>query len=265
MVRFFWSQNTLEDMVGKLTGHEIGDTLHTETLFRGNTLTTKALDHMMKLIGMNYLREVLQPIIDEVMESTLDYEVDPLRLDEKKDSLQNNWKNLLALVNTVWDRIVLMAPKMPGTMSRILGVLQLQVHEKWGSGEPTVRYTVTSAFVFLRFFCAAILGPKLFGLTDALPSEKKSRTLTLVSKTIQNLSNLAVFGQKEPFMKPMNEFINDNLSKMKKYLDEVSNVNATPCDIKSFDVDAGNELAMLEWHFGNVVEKMKAAPVVDDV
>ena len=36
------------------------------TLFRGNSLVTKAIDEFMKLAGMQYLHDTLKCLIDEV-------------------------------------------------------------------------------------------------------------------------------------------------------------------------------------------------------
>lgn len=62
------------------------------------------------------------------------------------------------------------------------------------------RYISISGFIFLRFFTPAIFGPTLFGLKIGVQDEKSKRRFTLVAKTLQNLSNFAVFGKKEPFM-----------------------------------------------------------------
>lgn len=37
------------------------------TIFRGNSLTSKCIDETMKLAGMHYLQVTLKPIIDEVV------------------------------------------------------------------------------------------------------------------------------------------------------------------------------------------------------
>ena len=48
------------------------------------------------------------------------------------------------------------------------------------------------------------------------------RFQTLISKTVQNLSNLAEFGYKEPYMADMNEFITGNIDNMKSFIDSAS-------------------------------------------
>lgn len=141
--------------------------------------------------------------------------------------------------------------------------------------DDSVRYTCVSAFLFLRFFVPAILGPKLFGLIEsrdqctcnsvflnkskslqyyrnaiihfhqihfeinclisflvlflsffkknglnsALMDSQVSRTLTLLAKTLQNLANLIEFGQKEPYMIPLNGFISKHRRNMEEFLD----------------------------------------------
>ena len=51
------------------------------------------------------------------------------------------------------------------------------------------------------------------------PDMKTSRTLTLLAKTLQNLSNLCEFGYKEAYMKDMNELITDRMQDFRNYID----------------------------------------------
>jgi len=93
------------------------------------------------------------------------------------------------------------------------------------------KYTVVSGFIFLRFFNPAILGPKLFYLMDIHPDVKVNRSLILLSKTLQNLANLAEFSGKEDFMLSMNEFVLYNMENLKTFIDELSTcpeANYTP-------------------------------------
>lgn len=80
--------------------------------------------------------------------------------------------------------------------------------------EPNIRYMAVSGFIFLRFFGPALLGPKLFGLRDEHADAVVSRTLTLATKTLQNLASLCEFGQKEPYMIDLNSLINERKEAM---------------------------------------------------
>jgi len=48
--------------------------------------------------------------------------------------------------------------------------IQKTAHQKFGADETksSVRYTTVSGFLFLRFFCPAVLTPKFFGLLNGL-------------------------------------------------------------------------------------------------
>jgi hypothetical protein len=49
--------------------------------------------------------------------------------------------------------------------------------------------TGPSGFIWLRFICAALISPKLFGLVDETISPEKARDLLLIAKVLQNLGN----------------------------------------------------------------------------
>ena len=127
------------------------------------------------------------------------------------------------------------------TLREIFGHLQQKVEAKYGNRpedrkSKEVRYTVVAGFLFLRFFCPAILSPKLFSLAKGRlehylahlnlnldhPPMKAARAFTLIAKTLQNLANLVEFGWKEEYMKDMNVFIVENLVNMKGFLDKIS-------------------------------------------
>lgn len=57
----------IEQLIDVLANYEAGITTDANTLFRGNSLTTKVVDEFMKKVGMAYLQRTLQSIIDEVL------------------------------------------------------------------------------------------------------------------------------------------------------------------------------------------------------
>jgi neurofibromin 1 len=74
----------------------------------------------------------------------------------------------------------------------------------------------------LRFFCPAIVAPEVEGLINTVPSKDMRRGLTLIAKIIQNLANNVLFGAKEPYMFPLNDFLTDEIYRVTTFLREIS-------------------------------------------
>lgn len=132
-------------------------------LFRGNTLLTKALDCHMKRLGHDYLEEVLGEKIRHIDESNPECEVDPNRVQDP-DDLQRNWRTLSALIESVWTSISGSALRCPPELRLIFRHIAACADDRYGDFLRTVTYSSVSGFLFLRFFCPALLNPHLFGL-----------------------------------------------------------------------------------------------------
>ena len=87
---------------------------------------------------------------------------------------------------------------------------------------PEAKYTAVGAFVFLRFFCPAIVAPEVEGLVSNAPSKEMRRGLLLIAKVVQNLANNVLFGAKEPYMFPLNDFLAQNIYRVTTFLREIS-------------------------------------------
>lgn len=87
---------------------------------------------------------------------------------------------------------------------------------------PEAKYTAVGAFIFLRFFCPAIVAPDVEGLVSTVPSKEMRRGLLLIAKIIQNLANNVLFGAKEPYMFPLNEFLSQNIYDVTTFLRKIS-------------------------------------------
>lgn len=84
------------------------------------------------------------------------------------------------------------------------------------------KYTAVGAFIFLRFFCPAIVAPEAENLVATPPSKEMRRGLLLIAKVIQNLANNVLFGAKEPYMYPLNDFLTQNIYRVTTFLREIS-------------------------------------------
>lgn len=218
MINLHDSEERALQFVQDLLAYEISTISSPDVIFRANTIGSKTLDVYLKMVGMGYLKETIGSIVSDIYSEKRPCEVDPSRTDKEK--AQRNLCNLLYYSEKMVSSILNSLPNCPGTFKKVFYHLKMKVKEQgW---DESVEYTVVSGFLFLRFFCAAILGPKLFDLVQEHPDTNTARTLTLVSKVVQNLANLVDFGQKEPYMKDMNAYLLTKFEHMKKFLKAVS-------------------------------------------
>jgi hypothetical protein len=156
-------------IVTSLIRKEIDNTKDLTVLFRGNSIATVAVDVFMQVVGGHLLEQTLREIIQKIYVGKQPFEIDPDRADEIPGGLKfepkKNIDALLDALNEVWGKIQENSPLVPASLRQVLGNIRYKVKERWPT-EDTAHYTCVTAFLFLRFFSAAILGPQLFGLVD---------------------------------------------------------------------------------------------------
>lgn len=256
LVKIYEANGKALEFLENMARKEITSTSDPNTIFRGNSLATKAFDSYLKLHGMPYLHSVLKPIISQIVHENLNCEVDETRL-EKNDDLNKNWKNLKALVTRTLDAVLSSAGSCPFEFRVMFSHVRKLVTAQFPQ-DSVIMYTAVSGFIFLRFFCPAILGPQLFEMMDDLPSPRNGRTLTLIAKTLQNLANLVEFGGKEPFMAKMNDLIMKRKDEMKAFLEKIS--TAVPITTApNSKIDLEMELARLFRFFLQCRDKIDVA------
>uniref|UniRef100_A0A8B9R2T7 RAS p21 protein activator 3 n=1 Tax=Anas platyrhynchos TaxID=8839 RepID=A0A8B9R2T7_ANAPL len=189
LVRLFLHYGRIVPFISAIANAEVKRTQDPNTIFRGNSLTSKCIDETMKLAGMHYLQVTLKPIIDEICQVHKPCEIDPVKLKDG-ENLENNRENLRQYVDRIFTVITKSGVSCPTVMCDIFFSLRESAAKRF-QGDLDVRYTAVSSFIFLRFFAPAILSPNLFQLTPHHPDPQTSRTLTLISKTIQTLGSLS--------------------------------------------------------------------------
>ncbi|KAI8845410.1 Rho GTPase activation protein [Chytridium lagenaria] len=212
-----------------LTAAEIVTTDDPNIIFRGNSIATKMLDQYMKIVGMGYLHGTIGALVKGVYEARESCEVDPCKIGAKgveKDSeqLKRRWKRLMNHVNAFWDAISQSSEKCPIELVLIFSHMRAQLRAKFQ--DERYVWAGISGFIFLRFFCPAILSPKLFNIMPEHPDPQTLRTLTLIAKILQNLANLSEFEGKEPHMEPTNEWLANHAPDMRHFINSISSMSA---------------------------------------
>jgi hypothetical protein len=77
---------------------QVLSTVDPSTLMRGNIFVTKVLGSYLKLVCGGVLFFPFKEIIEETLESPLDFEVDPQKLSENH-TLENNMNNLIEVLH----------------------------------------------------------------------------------------------------------------------------------------------------------------------
>ncbi|CAO3665374.1 unnamed protein product [Umbelopsis ramanniana] len=197
------------------------------TLFRGNSLLTKAIDLYMRMIGRNFLEQTIGDTIRALIDSKAYIEVDPTRT-PKGANISEHWKQLFLYVRSLWRGIELGKCKCPLELRSIFSHLRSAIVKKFilddeeENNRQTIRYNCVSGFIFLRLICPAILSPRLFGLVRDQPDAKTTRSLTLLAKCLMSLANLVDPSLKEPWMSFLHQFIMENTKSLMEFINFVS-------------------------------------------
>eukprot|EP01088_Endostelium_zonatum_P003117 TRINITY_DN141_c0_g2_i1.p1 TRINITY_DN141_c0_g2~~TRINITY_DN141_c0_g2_i1.p1 ORF type:complete len:1031 (-),score=199.65 TRINITY_DN141_c0_g2_i1:77-3169(-) len=221
---------------------EINIQQQSSTLFRTNSSSQKVFASWSKLVGLDYLWNVLSVPINEIewrakdansepntsteMETTgsssssdkttllnLSMEIDPTKIEDSSLIEENTLELWLTAQKLL--RIILKSEAAVPT--GIIQVLYFLSEELRNINDDMVLHIACGNFFWLRFVCPPIMVPQSIGLLPAAPCQTAQRQLILVSKVLQNLANNSMPGQKEQYMMRLNEFINNNRESLKKF------------------------------------------------
>eukprot|EP01114_Cavostelium_apophysatum_P015111 TRINITY_DN4052_c0_g1_i3.p1 TRINITY_DN4052_c0_g1~~TRINITY_DN4052_c0_g1_i3.p1 ORF type:complete len:946 (+),score=210.27 TRINITY_DN4052_c0_g1_i3:187-3024(+) len=194
------------------------------SIMRGNCIASKIVKEYLNKIGRNYLQELLGASLAQIC-ADKSMEIDELRLDNPQDIEQN--KNLLLdRVRSIVQHIMSkdMINCMPPQLKLIANIFAEFAHKY----APEQFHALVGGFLLLRYVNPALSNPDVY---DLVPSENVSittrRNLVLITKIIQNLSNGLEFGNKEPFMMCMNDYIKANRWKMEQYFQNIVSQSQT--------------------------------------
>uniref|UniRef100_A0A0K0EHZ2 Ras-GAP domain-containing protein n=1 Tax=Strongyloides stercoralis TaxID=6248 RepID=A0A0K0EHZ2_STRER len=200
-------------------GHDIN------TLFRSQTMTTKVIHELMRFVGRSYLKNTLKNLIDTILREKKCCEVDPAKI-KHKDELDINVQNLTLYAELLFTDMVESRNKCPSLLQEIFNDLKEMVLQYYPNRIDVQRLAISS-FLVMRFFATAVLNPRQYSLINDQPEGDVNRTLLLVSKILQKITNSVVSGRslinKEPWLTPiLNRFEDESHKKlMIKFFDTI--------------------------------------------
>ncbi|WVF65508.1 hypothetical protein IAT40_000236 [Kwoniella sp. CBS 6097] len=217
LFRVFEGKGALLGLMRALLEREVTLTNHESELFRANSITMRMLTIFAKTYGYNYVRATLQPLVLSLIEkpSECSFELDPSKA-SGNDDIDRNADHLRLMCQALLDLICSSAPRVPLMFRALCHHIWEVVDDRFYES----RHSAVGSFIFLRFFCPAIVSPESIDL-DLNPDNKETRrALLLITKVIQNLANNVVF--KEPHMKLLNNFLSDNIIPVTKFMSDLA-------------------------------------------
>uniref|UniRef100_A0A8C1KUX5 RAS protein activator like 1b (GAP1 like) n=1 Tax=Cyprinus carpio TaxID=7962 RepID=A0A8C1KUX5_CYPCA len=241
LVKIYLGQGLVVPFLDYLNTREVHSTSDPNTLFRSNSLASKAMEQFMKAVGMLYLHEVLKPIINRIFEERKYVELDPCKIDlscsrrisfkglaSEAEVRESSVGLLQTYLSSIMEAIVSSVSQCPPVMRVVFKQLRKRVEEQFPEPEnEDVKYLAISGFFFLRLFAPAVLTPKLFHLREHHADTRTSRTLLLLAKALQSVGNLGLqLGHgKEQWMTPLHPSILCSVVSVKDFLDKLIDID----------------------------------------
>eukprot|EP01135_Chromosphaera_perkinsii_P008984 Nk52_evm2s1569 gene=Nk52_evmTU2s1569 len=257
LLNIFTQSNKTVEYISTLVYSEIKTTKNVTELFRANSLATKTLDLFMKNDPVRYLHATLGKVCRDIGSSK--YDLDVVRQKQNGPVEENkNSKYLIAYLNETWDSIYASRIYFPAPLKAILHSLRTCVEETFSE---VAALSAISSFVFLRFFCMALLDPRLFNMTSDHPSKQSTRNLVIVAKALQVLANvskheliLAEYSDDEGtndgrLTKLLRPWYRQNCGKMVDFLRSISSIDTSSIAVirsSTSSKGAGGTSALLE-------------------
>jgi len=221
LVIVFESHGKTVDLIRVTIGQEVKAANHAGSLMRANSMASKLMKSYSSMIGKEFLKKVLgdeiRPICRDPNEGGAGFEINPDKISDSEQLAKNQVK-LQITCSRVLRKIFESTADAPLPFRHICNSLQSQVAAKF----PESAQSCVGGFIFLRFFCPAIVAPSAHGITPDPPDAAAQRGLTSVAKCLQNIANNVTFGKKEQYLEWLNPFIKENFIACQDYFDEMA-------------------------------------------
>lgn len=200
---------------------EVSRTDSLDVLFRADSNCTNLMKVYARMVGLSYLYQTLEPLINRVWLHPDNYEIEN-SLITKKD-LKRNLEKLTVTVQLFIDTIIESIRHCPPSIRELCKEMRKAAEKKWQDAAKDSSYI--GGFIFLRLFCPAIVSPVKYQLISAEVAQKEpekvQKTLLVITKTLQKAANNSTFA-KGQHLACLNSVIASNQEPISHFLQEMS-------------------------------------------
>jgi len=234
---------------------EIDSCSQLSTIFRGNQMASYGFKVYARIIGLPYLFHTIGYFIRQLAmignrkvgderksiskKNTLDLididiEVDTNKL-EDKELLEENKMQMIFICTKILNAIYKSLDEIPPQLRMLFKSIRDNIEEKFGDVDANSRYYAIGGLFFLRFFVPGLFLPHQYGLLEEEPPEAVARNLALVSKIVQSIGNIAIPGQKEPYLLFIKDFIEEHIQKVCEFYEHLMDYRGTQ-DVPPYEI-----------------------------
>lgn len=167
----------LDKLFITLLQDEIGDVARSSDIFRRNSTLTRLMSLFAKEYGLPYLTVVLKPFIEELVEDEFIVEVEKSSDEENVNSFL---RALTKLVHSICNSLVWVPDSFKFIITEIYKCIKVKFED--------AALVAVGSFIFLRFFCPALISPESFFDMHQI-SPKVKRSLMQLVKVLQYIAN----------------------------------------------------------------------------
>ncbi len=177
---------------------EIENTVRVVDLLRRNSVATRMLALYARKYGSEYLSSTLAPVLQEFVDSPEDhvFEISADKLGSQDNRASENIEKFMRSLSALSNAFLRSVTNMPLAFREICYTIQKAAVPKF----PEASATSVGSFLFLRFFCPAIVAPENDNLLRRHPRRDIRRSLLLLAKVIQNMANGSLYSLKLPLL-----------------------------------------------------------------
>lgn len=217
----FEYNDRLLDLMKHIITYEVEKVDDVALMLRDQTPTVQLLSSYIKSFGNLFLRKIEKNILPQLIADRWQkVELDTCKLGPK-DDLQQNIIHLEQkadmVISTIFSLHAYIHPWIRELCKYLIRTVEKRFPERANIG--------LGAVLFLRYICPSLVSPPpttLIGKTFASDPDLR-RTLILITKLMQALSNNVMFGEKEPYMVCMNDFLLMHQPKLLEFYDHILN------------------------------------------
>ncbi|CAI4776024.1 BDM_1a_G0048530.mRNA.1.CDS.1 [Saccharomyces cerevisiae] len=220
LINAFETRNATHIVVSQLIKNEIENSSRPTDILRRNSCATRSLSMLARSKGSEYLIRTLQPLLKKIIQNRDFFEIEKLKPEDL--DAERQIELFVKYMNELLESISNSVSYFPPPLFYICQNIYKVACEKF----PDHAIIAAGSFVFLRFFCPALVSPDSENIIDISHLSEK-RTFISLAKVIQNIANGSENFSRWPALCSQKDFLKECSDRIFRFLAELCRTDRT--------------------------------------